>query len=1119
MTSLHISLLGKFAVTDQGEPIASLNNTRLQSLLTYLLLHRQAPQLRQHLAFQLWPDSTERQARNNLRKALHQLRRALPMPHPNDNPVKDPWLRVDSQSVQWRPTRPYTLDVAEFQARLQRATEIDREDHPLLRQTLEAAVELYDGDLLPSCYDEWIVPVRERMRQQLLDALEQLTWLAEAERAYATAIRHANQLLQHDPLHEATYRQLMRLYMLDGNRAGALRTYQRCVTWLQRELGVEPGGEIQQAYARLQQMEIPADLVQAQPIAEAGATPLIGRQAAWQRLRGAWRWAAAGHPHFCLISGEAGIGKSRLAAELLVWAERQGVATAYTRTYAAQGALAFTPVTEWLRNPALYPKWQALAHVWLRELARLLPELLSAHPDLSPPEPLTERWQRSRLFEALARATLATVDNGSAAPAGFSEDRLLLVLDDLQWCDPDTLEWLHYLLHYHQPDKPRARLLIVGTVRAEEVPDDHPLAALLLALRRDEQLTEIALGPLDRAETAALASALGEQPLDDETAARLFWTTEGSPLFVVETVRAPDWQQQLTDAGPRAGDAPATLPPKIQATIEQRLHQLSPAARDLVALAAVIGRSFSFVLLRAVSMAAENELVSCLDELWRRGIVRSQGNVTYDFSHDRIREVAHAAVGPVQRPHLHRRIAAALHQLHHADPNQVAAQLAAHYDAAGATEEAITWYERAADVQRRRYAVKEAIAHLRRALALLESLPQTTARIEQELALLTVLSVEIKVFSGFGADQLWSVLNKIVVLARQVNDNQRLFYGLTSMQVIHLARGNIDQALSICSDLLKSAQAAGDPALQAYARYGYARIHLHLGDFQRSHQAFLSAYTVHELSSQTNTLEAWRGRALGVYRPTHCGNLGIVLWLLGYPDQSRHWVEEALQFRDDEALRYLEVGATKHFCAIVYRALQDVAQVQAMGEQQIEMGIRYGQNLTRLNGFNFQGWARAQQGDVAAGLDALTQGVAGFRAVHQVMFQTYRLAMLAEVYMLAEDFTAAAATLDEAFAISDRANECWWDAELHRLRGHLLQAQQAPTAAVERCYQQAIAIAQEQQAKSLKLRATMDLARLWQAQQRTAEAHAQLTAIYDWFTEGWQTADLQAAHALLAELA
>ncbi len=1119
MTSLHISLLGKFAVTDQGEPIATLNSTRLQSLLTYLLLHRQAPQLRQHLAFQLWPDSTEHQARNNLRKALHQLRRALPMPHPNDNPAKDPWLRVDSQSIQWRPTRPYTLDVAEFQARLQRVTEIDREDHPLLRQTLEAAVELYDGDLLPSCYDEWIVPVRERMRQQLLDALEQLIWLAEAERAYATAIRHANQLLQHDPLHEATYRQLMRLYMLDGNRAGALRTYQRCVTWLQRELGVEPGGEIQQAYARLQQMEIPADLVQAQPIAEAGATPLIGRQAAWQRLRGAWRWAAAGHPHFCLISGEAGIGKSRLAAELLVWAERQSVATAHTRTYAAQGALAFTPVTEWLRNPALYPKWQALAHVWLRELARLLPELLSAHPDLSPPEPLTERWQRSRLFEALARATLATVDTGAAAAAGFSEDRLLLVLDDLQWCDPDTLEWLHYLLHYHQPDKPRARLLIVGTVRAEEVADDHPLAALLLALRRDEQLTEITLGPLDRAETAALASALGEQPLDDEAAARLFQATEGSPLFVVETVRAPDWQQQLTDAGPRVGDAPAALPPKIQATIEQRLHQLSPAARDLVALAAVIGRSFSFDLLRAVNMAAENELVSCLDELWRRGIVRSQGNESYDFSHDRIREVAHAAVGPVQRPHLHRRIAAALRQLHDADPNQVAAQLAAHYDAAGATEEAITWYEWAADVQQRRFAVTEAIAHLRRALALLETLPETTERIHQKLSLLVVLSMELKIAVSFGTEQLWPVIDRIITLARRLNDGKCLYYGLNSRLVLYLARGDVGQAYGISPDMLKSAEAMGDPTIQANARYSYARVHLHLGNFQHSYREFLSAYTVHTFDAQAILLVSRREIAMGVYRPICCGNLGIVLWLLGYPEQAQTWIEEALQFRQEEEESLLQVGATKHFCAIVYRALWDVAQVQAMAEQQIEMGIRYGQNLSQLNGFNFQGWALAQQGDVAAGIDALTQGVAGFRALHQSMFQTYRLAMLAEVYLLAKDFTAAAATLDEAFAISERASECWWDAELHRLRGQLLHAQQAPTAAVERCYQQAIAIAQEQQAKSLELRATMDLARLWQAQQRTAEAHAQLAAIYDWFTEGWQTADLQAAHALLAELA
>ena len=216
MTSLQIHLLGDFTLKHDGELITAVISRRLQSVLAYLLLQNSTPQLRHYLAYQLWPDSTERQARNNLRKALHQLRRALP--------DVDHLLYVDEQVVQWRPRIAYFLDIAEFESKLSQAKAIAPDDLTGEQRSLEEAVALYHGDLLPGCYDEWIMPTRERLRQLFMEALERLTWLAEEQREYATAVRHAQHLLQYDPFHETTYRHLMRLYMLDGNRASALRT-------------------------------------------------------------------------------------------------------------------------------------------------------------------------------------------------------------------------------------------------------------------------------------------------------------------------------------------------------------------------------------------------------------------------------------------------------------------------------------------------------------------------------------------------------------------------------------------------------------------------------------------------------------------------------------------------------------------------------------------------------------------------------------------------------------------------------------------------------------------------------------------------------------------------------
>jgi tetratricopeptide (TPR) repeat protein len=251
---------------------------------------------------------------------LHQLRHALP--------DADRFLQADASTVCWRPGAAFQLDVAEFEHALASADAAEHEDDQ--RAGLERAAQLYRASLLPSCYDDWIVPERERLHRHHQEALRQLIRLLEARRDYAEAIRHAQRLLQDDPIDEAAYRDLMRLLALNNDRAGALRVYQTCVTVLQREIGVEPSQLTREMYQSLMHLNSPgAQPPQRQAMLDTGL-PLIDRQHEWEQLHAAWRQASAGAPGFVLVTGEAGIGKSRLAEELLTWANQQGIGVTKT---------------------------------------------------------------------------------------------------------------------------------------------------------------------------------------------------------------------------------------------------------------------------------------------------------------------------------------------------------------------------------------------------------------------------------------------------------------------------------------------------------------------------------------------------------------------------------------------------------------------------------------------------------------------------------------------------------------------------------------------------------------------------------------------------------------------
>jgi DNA-binding SARP family transcriptional activator len=695
MADLGIHLLGEFHLTLGDEPLGTLRHPRRQALLAYLLLHREAPVARRRLAFLFWPDSDEEQALTNLRNLLFKLRQDLPN--------ADRFLLGDTQTVQWRLDALYALDVAEFEAAAAGGLEAGS------IETLQRAVALYRGDLLPNCYDDWIRPFQARLQQTAQQVLARLAELLEVRRELPKAISYARQLLQIDPLDEAACRMLMRLHAANGDPAGALRVYHRFARDLRRELGVEPANTTQAAYRRLLNAEDAAGTGQL-----LDETPLVGRQSEWQRLQTAWQTAADGKPQFLMLTGEAGTGKTRLAEELLAAAGRQGQVAAAAHCYAAEGALAYAPITTWLRAPALQRRLLGLDAALLTEVARLAPDLVAGRRDVPPPPPLTEMWQRRGLFDALARIMCV------------QGEPIVLLLDDAQWCDRDTLEWLHYLLRFDS----HAPLLVLGTMRAEDAAANHALNAVAASLRQSGQFTELAVEPLHPEETALLADRLAGTALAPAQHARLHFESEGYPLFVVEMVRA-GWAPGNQEPGSQGPEPQATwsqvpsgqeraLPPKVLAVLQVRISQLSPDGREVAELAAAIGREFTYSVLAQACDQPEDTLVYSLDELWRRRIIREHGMDGYDFTHDKLRAVTYAGLSAARRRLLHRRIAAAIETAYAHALDSVCGQVAAQYELAGVSAQAIPYYLQAARAAQRVYANADAIRYDRHALDLWE---------------------------------------------------------------------------------------------------------------------------------------------------------------------------------------------------------------------------------------------------------------------------------------------------------------------------------------------------------------------------------------------------------------
>lgn len=1070
-TTVSVHLLGEVEVRRDDGRSMPVSSGRVALLLAYLLVNR-SPQPRKRLAGLLWPDSTDSQARTNLRHLLHELKRMVP--------DIDRFLDLQGTALHWKPETLASVDVDQFEDALKR---VDSAAGVVDLDALRQAVDLYKGDLLQGLEAEWIDPDRDRLRRRFGEALDRLATQLSQAGAYAEAIQYVERLLQHDPLREDAYRLLMQLYESQGARTRALRVYHTCVATFSRELGVQPSTPTRRVYESLvaEDRHGSSDMA----VAESGAPPLIGRSEELTRLKGTWLASERGRAQLVVVSGEAGVGKTRLVEEFRLWCQRRGASTAEARAYAAEGALAYSPVVSWLRADAIRDRVRR-ADAYRGELGRLLPELLDAARPRTRETP-SGGEERQRLFDAVTSALLR-----SASP-------LLLIADDLQWFDRDSLHLIHYLVRID----PAARVLIVATLRQEDGGSLQDVMALIAATKGLGRCVEIELGRLNESDSGVLAASLmHSEALSSNEREQLYRETEGNPLFIVEAVRA----------GWRYGGKRWTTP-KVQGVIDSRLTRLSEPARDVLMTAAVIGREFTTEVLTRASDVSGQTLVGALDELWRHGLIRERGAQGYDFSHDKIREVTYLRVSPARRRHDHLRIARTLEELHALTPRAVTGIIATHYESAGATDSAITWYERAAAVALELGANAEALRILERALAAINRQPHDIERDRRELAIRATLVGLLGSFEGYGSNRLADAQRQAIALAA-ASALELSSPLLRSLAVTSLTRGDFVSAQDAGDQLLARADRDRDQVLRVEAEYVLGIAAFWRGQLAEAREHFQQAVSHYSSPHRVQHLVQY-----GQDPKVVClSRLANTLWLLGEFDEAWRAVEGALALATE--IGHLHTRATAlMFATLLAIEARDDRRVCTFATD-ISVAIHQQESIQSRIGANvIAGYVDVLEGRVEAGMARVLKAISELQGVPHapgmhVALARILLAACERANHVREGLDAANRTLASAGFVQI------FEAEVRRVRASFLAALGRPPDEIMTELARAETVAQGQGAVAFELRIRLDrcrYARHWRDMAKSETARRQLAELLSFRSRWGSNPDIRDAFALLGD--
>jgi DNA-binding SARP family transcriptional activator/predicted ATPase len=941
MSAISLTLFGPPHVLRDGRP-ATTDTRKALALLAYLAATRDYHS-RETLAALLWPEMDDERARAALRRTLSAARSLL-------NPDV---LAATRETVALLPGPGLSVDIWAFDDALAAAEHHHRAGDALCVECLAGlatAVDLYRDDFLQGFtlrdsleFDDWQVAQAERWRRALAAALAHLVTGHVTQGDLDAAVGYARRWLELDPLREDAHRWLMQLYSWTGARDLALRQYRDAVRVLDTELGVEPLPETTALYEAIQENRLPAPSGVAPAAGPPAAdhpgparhpvTPLIGRAAAWSRLTEAYgRVGATGQ--VVLISGETGIGKTRLAEAFLDHSQSLGATGILAAWHEGEANLAYAPFAAALRTlvaqPALRPRLAGLPPLWLAEASRLAPEL-EAWAGAPPPPESGGLGAQTRFFAAVSEVLCSLLAGPSPG---------VLALDDAQWADEASLDLLAYLAR-RLAELP---LFLMVTWTEDAAPGDHRLRRVMTEARRAGNGHTVRLDRWQPGDVSALLATadMSTAALPADTAERLYRETEGLPYFVVEYLRA-------------MADDPAgawAVPQTVRDLLTGRLAGIDETGRQLLQTAAVIGRSFDYASLWAASGRSEDEVVGGLERLLGRGLVRETPGsdpqrLVYDFTHPQLRSVVYDDIHLARRRLLHRRVADALAGAGRGAPAaEQHSQIGYHYQMAGQEERAAEAFRQAGEYARSVYAHREALTHFETALAL--GHPDGVALQEASGDLHTLLgeyNAALHAYESAAAQAKGDALAQLEHKLGQVYER----------------RGDWELAGSH----LRAADAlAGDqPALRARIAVDRSRVAHRSGD----------AAAAAELAAQGLTL-AEEGHDRLAEALAH-NTLGILDRQAGRHEAARAHFAESLALAEAEGAATARVASLNNL-ARLHAASGDVAGALVLLDQALELGRQQGDRHHEAALLNHRADVLHQAGREAEAMASLKEAVA-----------------------------------------------------------------------------------------------------------------------------------------------
>jgi class 3 adenylate cyclase/predicted ATPase len=841
-----------------------------------------------------------------------------------------------------------------------------------------------------------------------------------------------------------------------------------------------------------------------------GRLPLVGRQVELGLLLRSWEASKEGHGQAVLIQGEAGIGKSRLLEALreCVSGEDHIWVAHWCSPYHANSTL--YPVIEHMKRVM---KWkpedadeEKLEKLETALEAQSLPPqeavpLYASLMSLPLPEGryaplvLSAKQQREQTLDALAAWLL---DEAERKP-------VLNVWEDLHWADPTTLE----LLGLYIEQSPTVSMLNVLTYRPEFAPP----------WSMHSHMTPITLNRLERSEVESLIGhqASGKS-MPSEVIEHIVDKADGVPLFVEEltkTALESDFLHEEEDSYALAGSlSDLAIPATLQDSLMARLDRF-PTLRELAQLGAVLGREFSYGMLQPLTPLDERDLVDGLGQLVENELLYQRGRPPrsrYIFKHALIQDAAYQSLLRRIRHQYHEQVANLIVERF---PEMVASQpelIAHHYAQAECHEEAVDYFEKAGQDALARSANVEAATHLEKALESLRQHPGSQAHEVRELKLQMALGPALVAARGFGHPDVGRAYGRAWELCRQAADEVHLPIVLRGRQVFHFIRGELQESREFGKQLLDLAERQDDPALVVGGCHALGQTTFILGELNDALNIVERGIGLFDAGQ--HRLPNWPGGQPGEQCYLYAA---FCSWMLGFPDQALQRCEEALGLAN-QLSNPANLLNTLAFVATLHVMRKDLEPGLRQAEATIKLGSEQSNPTFLGQGIALHGWLQVARNPGGDGISELERAVVMFRSTGAKAWVPYILGLEAESYARVGRLDDGHASTNEAIDLAESAELAAWLADLYRIRGDLLRdSNPRDIAQAEGAYSRALQIAREQQAKSWELRAATHLARLWQDHGRRQEARELLAPIYDWFTEGFDTADLRAAKSLLEE--